>query len=752
MLDKMRYALSDIQITRALLQINNSSFFKRAISRLVPIRVPDLIRYAREVNNDPSNGRSLQDRRSMKGNLNALDELYQEYMADLRNKFGGHLKDIDFFERIQLWGTINEDDTQFFVEQVQELASELASGAGSLTIPTVGLADSEAIKRISASHDIEGKPTIASDALALTRYNTVSAIQTHELPAKAKLLLSLQLIINYELSLLQEVRQTEVVRALKCLILVDVVNFFDNLFTRPIDPNAKQAMDGLDVIVERNGLTEAVNLFRTAKTETRIAERAEKLRSTRNVIAAHLDKSLPLSTIISQLDAVRYEEISELYELMSNVFEAVCRSDKSLSMVLLGPAPIAGVVGLSQQPQSGFTKGPAPQTTFSAPTYLETEMDEMWLLLESNPDDREALSYFRSAMMHSAVIDEWSETVQLGEHAERTETHEIRIVHKFLQQKVQLARGDRKNTALVIHALTQGKNPEPTALRIVEEEYKHVPETLKDLFVFSFGELARVRDSEVVNSLIKRVESKGDLNEVHTALIALLKIDVNHNGIRHLNRHVPSMGPQSSEGKLDDTVLGLLDSLPSFYQTLLALTMLGQLWLNPYLGRYRAYTEEVYLPRLESALRIHLPELLAGTGVSNDRIESILNEGISTHTYSRMAIQIGDALKSVSQPESQAFYQIVARDHIPVDWRQEGLVTSRAIGLARLGEFEEAVTTGLYLCDTKPHVKSYRLFALQLAAEGKLSTEFETIVAKLYSDFVLNADDEATIKQLKTWL
>ncbi len=51
MIDKMIYALTEIQIVGALLQIRNSSFFKRALARLIAIRVPDFIRYAQEVNN-----------------------------------------------------------------------------------------------------------------------------------------------------------------------------------------------------------------------------------------------------------------------------------------------------------------------------------------------------------------------------------------------------------------------------------------------------------------------------------------------------------------------------------------------------------------------------------------------------------------------------------------------------------------------------------------------------------------------------
>ena len=76
---------------------------------MIPIRLTDFIQYAREVNNDLSNGRHPKERRTMKDNLNALDALYQDYIEDLRNKFGGHFKDIDFFERIQLWGQINEE-------------------------------------------------------------------------------------------------------------------------------------------------------------------------------------------------------------------------------------------------------------------------------------------------------------------------------------------------------------------------------------------------------------------------------------------------------------------------------------------------------------------------------------------------------------------------------------------------------------------------------------------------------------------
>lgn len=750
MLDKMKYALSDIQITYALLQIKNSSFFKRAISRLIPIRMPDLIRYSREVNNDLSYGRSPKERLTMRENLNALDALYKDYMADLRNKFGGHLKDIDFFERIQLWGQINEDDIQFFVSHAEEFASALAADTGMTTIFVINKADSDAIARISAHHNLEGKPTFASDALALTRYNTVSAIQVHELPAKANLLASLRIIINYELSLLREIRQSEVVRAVKYLLLVDVINFFDNLFTRPVDPSAKQAMDGLDVIVGRHGLGTAVNIFKVAKAETRIVERAEALRSTRNVVAAHLDPHIPLPALKAQLDGVSLDEISQIYDLMNKLFEAVCRSELTLSTVLLGPTPMPGVIAVSQQPQSGFAKNDSPQTTFSAPSYSASEMEQMWETLKQSPNDQEALTYFRTAMMNSPVEEQWSETSQLGEHAWRTETHDIRSVHKFLQRKLHASLGnDEKTSSLVIHVMVHGKNTFPiTLLHILEEEYKDVVKSdITGRFIFAFGELARVRDRRVVDILKQRSES-GDLDELYTSLIALLKIDVRDNGVRHLNGNVPSLGPGTSDGKLDGIILERLNQLPAFYQTVLVLTMLGELWLNPFLGTYVDYTKTVYFPTLESILRLSVSELLVQSGVSTDKIADII-KGIANRAYSSISIQLGDALKEVAESQAQVFYEIVARDYIPIDWRQDVLVQLRAIALARLGNFEDALTIASYLCDMKPHLKHYRIFALELAAEAKLPTQFEDIYSKLERDFILEPQDIVNVERMK---
>ena len=80
------------------------------------------------------------------------------------------------------------------------------------------MSDVDVITRISKDHDLEGKPTLATDALGLSQYNTISTIQVHELPAKASLLSSLRIIINYELSILREIRQPEVVHVFKCRV------------------------------------------------------------------------------------------------------------------------------------------------------------------------------------------------------------------------------------------------------------------------------------------------------------------------------------------------------------------------------------------------------------------------------------------------------------------------------------------------------------------------------------------------------
>src|SRR5690606_23441659 len=97
------------------------------------------------------------------------------------------------------------------------------------------------------------------DSLALTRNNTVAALNTTPVHARAGQLALIRRWIAMQNDLLQRLAaHVRIARILKGRIVTDIVSFCDCLVTRPVSPGALQAMDGLDKLIVDSGQSSAV--------------------------------------------------------------------------------------------------------------------------------------------------------------------------------------------------------------------------------------------------------------------------------------------------------------------------------------------------------------------------------------------------------------------------------------------------------------------------------------------------------------
>ncbi|MDQ0154186.1 hypothetical protein [Robertmurraya andreesenii] len=748
-LEKMMYALRNMQVANSILSIKNSSFFKRVISRIILIRLPDFIRYARMVNNETKGNRSKADHAKVKEELNTLSNLYQEYLEDQRNKFGGHFKDEDYFERIQLWSEIQADKMIFFFDLAEEITDLLVPGQRKKY--TLEEKDMAVFKEISEQHDLEKRPMMGTDILALSRYNTVSAINTHELHVKPAILNSLKIIIDYELNVLSRISQQDLRLIFKTLVLVDIISFADTLFTRNISTSSKQYMDGLDTVVERHSLQEAVAIFDKVKSDMKILVEVERFRGIRNIIGAHIDSNSSMKTLLTQFDALNPNDLYFLFQDMLQLFQRVCRTDQTLKISQLGPTPIPDAIETTGQPEKAYDSSSIPAKSFTPLPYTYEAMSDIWdtLLLEGK-DDGNALDYFGRAFYSSEAISSWQREIPIGLHATRYEYPEYRIVHQFIENKLRENQHDLL-TIRVLHRIIKSNNIGTS----------HILSTLlyqmstdisnregKLLLLDMFGEISDVYEMDIIELLKKNTNSNDPL-VARVAFYSLALIDAKHNGIRRIN----GLGRHSGdEVDFSSFLLQQLDKLTVQNKILVSLTLLSSMYLEQgFVIYYEKYTKATYFPQLINCLQRYIPRLLRQTNVDEEKVKDIL-KCIDLHNYGKVAILIGDELSIKDEKKAKHFYEAVANGAIRIDWNQNVLIMNRAIALSRLEYHDDAIKTVEFLVRQNPEEKIYRFLALEIAAIGKMDQYFNEASRQLENKFLLNKDDIEAIDELRKLL
>jgi len=199
MIEYLKYCIKEIFIVRSLLEITNSSFFKRNLTRIIPIRTDDFIKFAFSINKATFNSRSVKDQ------IKELQELYRNHLKIQRDKLGAHFQDLDFSTRLDLWGQLNIDTLNLFFPKYITIYNEFHSldHYVELELLSPGISNETQKKIITLNEelDLEKYPTIGTDILSLTRYNTGGIIPCSTSQSKLGKLKSLEFLLHYNFTL-----------------------------------------------------------------------------------------------------------------------------------------------------------------------------------------------------------------------------------------------------------------------------------------------------------------------------------------------------------------------------------------------------------------------------------------------------------------------------------------------------------------------------------------------------------------------
>ncbi|WP_420964631.1 hypothetical protein [Bradyrhizobium sp. B120] len=441
-LAKLKFIAEDMQFAFHMASQVTDPFLTRTIARHVLIRAENFIEHARGLR------RPLQDAgfdmNAFRQATRAYAAAFEEYFTLARHRLGAHVQDFDFGKRIELWNEIEIVKVSYFVDGARQLYESLAA----LGVPGyVAYADPPEISdprvvdtllHIQRTLDARTWVEMGTDALAMTRGNTAAVLNMTPVHSRAGQLALIRRWIILQLDLIEKFAAfPAITRIFKARIITDIVSFCDCLVTRPVAPDAPQAMDGLDKLVQAEGQSSApIDSFVAA---SHFETELDATRAVRNKIGAHLesDDAHPLATLLSDLDRFDLAKALAFYRRCAAAFHKLCFTVHFLRMYAADGSRLYGVSmsHSSVQPFAG-TNAALPPAPPEPPKVNDEEEYRKNLTLWIDGDENQkgtARSFFWNAFLGSDAVETIDETERLGFSA-RYGSHPFRKAHAFVLQ------------------------------------------------------------------------------------------------------------------------------------------------------------------------------------------------------------------------------------------------------------------------------------------------------------------------------
>jgi hypothetical protein len=373
-------------------------------------------------------------------------------------------QDFDFGKRIELWNDIEIVKISFFVDGAQEIYRSLAplsllgyaayAGPPELTDPAVR----EILRQFQRANDNRNWIEMGTDPLAMTRNNTAAILNVTPVHARAGQLALIRRWIAMQSDFLDRLAaHPRIARILKARIITDLVSFCDCLVTRPVSPDARQAMDRLDKLITANGQSSApIDNFIAA---SNFQAELQTARAIRDTVGAHLE--IDDAHTIAYLDAYDLGQGLSFYERVGAAFTKTCHSILFLRMYAADGQRLYGV-SASRAPAVPYAGNhvagpPAPP---KPPPINDEEAYRKNLTHWLDGDDAQrgdARQFFLDAFAGSQPVETIEEVERFGtgQHISR---HEFRKAHQFLSSTLSdgLSDFDFKGILELIHSCRSG--------------------------------------------------------------------------------------------------------------------------------------------------------------------------------------------------------------------------------------------------------------------------------------------------------
>ena len=491
-IEHLHYAIKEIDTVSQLLTIRNSTFFKRSLTRLIAIRIDDFIKLAFAVNKQTLRLKLI------KNELNALNSLYEEHFKLQRDKYSAHFQHLDFGIRLHNWSEINADKASFFTEMPLEIYMHFSQVIGYEPYygVTIDVNAGSAIKEVNKLFDLEAKPNLATDILALTRPNSGGMINFSMIYTKAGVLKTLELLIDYELAQLSSLNaRRELQRPLIKLFVIDLLSYVDNYFTRTdITDSAPQFEKGFDTYVAENvndGTEKAYEIITGFKAHFTLSQHVADLRTIRNKACGHIDVMYTVAQLEVMIDTIDMSRFRSFYLRLKAIFRSICYSTIYLTKYLIDPfEPLQGIEKMVGLKVSSFDGQAFPETLtrYKSPNDVEEyeKSYQRWL----NSADDAIRSYFWNCFIDSEIIDRIQIVIDNPSGGQSYLYHNYRKTHKFFEDKLMSAEVPPIEKFEIINLFIRCRSGDPKTLAFILERTYPADFNLRLHYLHALGELS----------------------------------------------------------------------------------------------------------------------------------------------------------------------------------------------------------------------------------------------------------------------
>ena len=750
-MDRLKQAIKEIYITGELIKSSKGGFLKRILTRHIAVRMHNLIvdQIFFQTNNTVNAG-NIPFRNKIKDELVALRDLYSDFLQSQRHKFSGHFQQLPFNERIELWVKIDYTSANFFYEVPIEIYNKLHAIPTFEALPNLfaGFSASE-LNDIAATcvlHDYESKPNMSNDILSHTRQNSGGILAVHPLHSQCSSIAALEIIIDFELDLADKLKSNpEAFDTIKKVLITDLVNYFDNIFTRtdkaPGDP---QYYLGLDDLLPAE-LIEAKAIYTEFKSKYKFQDKLNLLRNVRDKTCSHIDSNSALADLKILIDSVSIEEIASIYSTLKGFIEKVFRTNPMLIGFLIKNSEIRDAVSIQGFNVAPFSKEDVIKQIRVRVNYNDVNLYDSYLKqFQTDPSNPIPREFFAYAFNASDEVSDEREEIEFATGSFSYHNFKFTKAHKYLLDVLSDTNNDVSMKKAALLMLGQMGSSSPTRKILMDSYSLNVSNPdLQLLYVWAFGETTYKYDKAIAIILHKSALEK-DLYIKYNSLLSLLKMDVS-NRVDHYGKVNVN---DSDDSKF---IKQLSVSTGNYIHDLCIISALdSELCNNQRLLYKREKLTPLYHDFFVTAFSRIIDDLCVGIGIqtlSIDKKEKII-EYFNSYNYTVALGLMSEHLEDSDKKDvAILIYYFFTENLIHLNWSHETTVINYCLFAFRSGKKTEAIKILKKFVEQNPHKTEYRFQYFSLLKETNPAL-FLLEMAKFKNDYNLSLDEIAALDSI----
>ncbi len=292
-----------------------------------------------------------QTRNSKKAYIEAYSQDFHDKFSAVRNKLGAHFQKMvdeeqnnelnDQNERNKLFQSIDYDTTVILIEDA-EIVYQIATEKYGEEVQFDKLTKIDKQTIVTACQRLykDNGARLYNDILNVSRTNGISVLMCTKPQRKVQHVITLQMFIEDVRYLYEKAYENAAVkRMFKRMLVSHVMNFYDNLVTKGVDPDSPHSEKALD-----EHLNDLFNDDKTAESKQKAQALFEHLKALpdsdkiveeawdiRNFCCSHLDNTADVPGLDGRIDGYDVKPLLDLYDKWVGTFKEILNTHVMLS-------------------------------------------------------------------------------------------------------------------------------------------------------------------------------------------------------------------------------------------------------------------------------------------------------------------------------------------------------------------------------------------------------------------------------------